>query len=184
MLQRLKDYIHETKKRKSIYVLSIFLALTSITALTSLIPVIRQVSVTGSIIPVGLQITSYILFALHIALCIFCRINHLSDTLRGIFFYQLPPVIFFIIELGLRIGESSSKNGAALKLFDLWTVYSRPISYLITPFVGMGEIYTKLISHIFLIMITYLSYSGIKKSIAFQEKLREKREFEEMSKKR
>lgn len=183
MLQRIKSYIHETKKRKNIYVLSIFLGLTCITLLLGLIPTVREVAATGSIIPVGLQITSYIVFALHLTVCIFCRINHLSDTLRGIFFYQFPPIILFVIEIGLRIGESTSKNGLALKLFDLWTVYSRPISYLITPFVGMGEIYTKLIAHIILIMITYLSYSGIKKSIAFQEKLREKHEFENMSKK-
>jgi len=182
MIQKLKDYIHESKTRKNIYVFCIFILLTGTNLLLGLFPSIRFVSATGTVIPVGLQIASYIILALHITVCVFCRINYCSDTLRGIFFYQLPPILLFVIELGLRIAGSNSANGIILKLFDLLTVYSRPFSHLITPFIGMSEIYTKLISHIIFIFITYFAYNGIKKSIAFKEKIKEKHEMENASK--
>lgn len=178
MFDRIKDYINQSQTRKNIFALCIFAVLTIINLLIGLIPAVRTASTTGSIIPTGLQVASYIVLALHIAICIFCRIKYCSNILRGIFFYQLPPILLFIIELGMRIGGSQSANGFVIKMFDLLTVYSRPFAYLITPFIGMSEIYTKLISHIVFILITYFAYSGIKKSIAFQEKLREKRELE------
>lgn len=178
MLKDFCNYINESKKRKNIFVFCIFSVLTLINLLFGLIPAIRNVSVSGSVIPVALQLTSYFILVLHIAVCIFCRVKHYSNILRGIFFYQLPAVIFFIIELGMRIAGSSNAYSISLKLFDLWTVFSRTFAYLITPFIGMEEIYTKLIIHIVLILITATSYSGIKKSIAFKEKIAEKHAME------
>jgi len=181
MLKKLTNIIHSSKKNKNIFVFSVFALLCTLHVIIGLIPAVREVSVTGTTIPVGLQVTSYIILAAHMTVCLICRIKHWSDILRAIFFYQLPAIIFFVIELGLRIGESTSASGIFLRIFDIWTVYSRTYSYLLTPFVGMGEIYTKLISHIVFMMITYLSYSGIKKSIAFKKKLSEKREMENNS---
>lgn len=177
MIEKAKNYIQQSKKRKNIYVLCVFLSLTIIQSLLCLIPALSTASAMGAVIPVWLQITSYTVLAAHLFICIYCRILHLSNTLRGIFFYQLPPIIFFLIEMGMRIGGSAGPDSTALKLFDLWTVFSRPFSYLITPLIGMSEIYTKMICHIFFILITYFAYNGIKKSIAFQKKLEEMREF-------
>lgn len=178
MIEKAKNYIQQSKKRKNIYALCIFLSLTIMHALLFFISPIFNASVTGTVIPIWLQIASYIIFAAHIFICIFCRVLHLSNTLRGIFFYQIPPILFFLIEMGMRIGGNAGTSSTALKLFDLWTVFSRPFSYLITPFIGMSEIYTKMICHIVFILITYLSYNGIKKSIAFQKKLEEMRELQ------
>ena len=176
MIEKAKNYIQQSKSRKNIYVLCIFVSLTIIHTLICFIPALNTASATGTIIPVWLQVVSYTVLTAHIFICMFCRVLHLSNTLRGIFFYQLPPILFFLIEMGMRIGGSAGTNSTSLKLFDLWTVFSRPFSYLITPLIGMSEIYTKMICHIFFILITYFAYNGIKKSIAFQKKLEEMRE--------
>ena len=178
MFDKFKNYIDESPKKQNLYALVVFATLSILTICVNFIPTVNKAAQINSVIPTWLQLTSYITATLYIILCIICRVKKYGNTLRGIFFYQLPSILFFIIELGLLIANCPSAGSFFMDAFDAWTFLARPFSYLITPLIGMSEMYTKLMIELIFILISGYSYVGMKNDIAFKKKIAEKHELE------
>ncbi len=179
MFNKIKCYINEKKSRQNIYMLIVASFLTIVTLLLYAIPSIRNVAQIKAKIPVSLQLASYTTILAYIIFCFVCRFKQYGNTLRAIFFYQLPAIIFFIIEMALTLANHPSSGGFFMHGFNAWTLLARPFSHLITPFVGMSEIYTKLLVYIIIVIISATCFTGMKKDIAFKEKIEEKHRFEQ-----
>ena len=99
----------------------------------------------------------------------------------GAFFFGLLGMFFFTVSLGMKFAGGQEAGGFFANAFDWFTVFVRPVSYLLKPLIGMSEFYCKAILFgLFTVFSGYMA-SNIKRRRKFYAEAEQRRAMEEQS---
>ncbi len=138
----------------------------------------------GSTYPTRLLVVSGIVVVAELVFIIVSRIKKKDVVLRGYFLFKLVGCIAFVICLFMRMAGNELTGTFFGYIYSVLTVTVRPLSYLITPFVGVSEFFRKALIHVLITYFAGAAYMGIKKQEKFEKELEEKHEMQEQSLKR
>ncbi len=137
----------------------------------------------GTAIGLPLRIAGFAVSAAWLGSIIAARFLKLESILRGFFFYGLLGMFFFALGFAAKlIGGQSAGYGVQI-VFDWFSVMQRPLAYVLQPLIGMSEFYGKAIVFGLLAVGSGVAARSIVRQREFEEKMAEKEQFEEQSKK-
>lgn len=118
-------------------------------------------------------------FAAYIILCIFLRLKRKENILKGIFYYQvIGAVSFLILFIGLLAGHEIKFFS---NIFTWWSLPLEPVSLKVSLNGFLPIRFIRAIVYLIYTLVSGNSYIQIKKDIAFEKKIAEKKAMEEES---
>lgn len=123
---------------------------------------------------------SYVI--IHIVICYFLRYKRKQGILKGVFLYQIVGALCFVILFVFLL--AGNEIVFVKKVFNWWSLPVEPISLIFSLYGFFPKGIIKGIVYLAHCAITGNAYNQIKKDIAFERKIKEKREMEEESRKR
>lgn len=147
----------------------------------SLYFVIRGDASADAFIGLPLRISGAAVCVLAVAAVIVLSALGKDRPCMGIFFFGLSGMLFFVISLGMKFAGGQEAGGVFAMTFDWFTVFVRPLSFLLAPLIGMSEFYRKAI--LFGLYTAFAGYmaSNIKRRRRFYAEMRERREMGEQA---
>ena len=137
----------------------------------------------GSPRGIALIVTGFVLTGIWIVSIIVARILRLEALLRGLFFFGLLGFLFFVIAFFAKLGQGGEAGTGVQIVFDWFSFSLRSVVYVLQPFIGMSELYSKAIVFGLLTVGSGIAARSLIRQKDFEQKMAERQKFEEESKK-
>lgn len=173
--------LNTTKKAALISILIIVLNIAAVFASG-----VAYADIESETISVFSFILSGILFAVHIAFCIFMRIYKKPHVTLAVFFYQLVGVISYILFFIGFVAGQGAENGltAFFSVFRWWTVGYQNFFIMLARFTGIPFKFSGAVLYMLLTYVTASMYAATKKDIRYEEEKKKEKEYIEKTRNR